>query len=176
MNFLPLQFFAITNQRRSTVFLQNCFFCEFLELEMNHFLILCVFKEINSTSRKRQPNKCVVKFAISDWSKFVATVKLNYFLVSATMSKRIKEISREKLLLEILEDGISPIHPNFREITGDYISRLFGINPDSPALVWDKLNLDMDKYCIEVEKKWKKKYDERVFNQNKGKACENLAK
>jgi hypothetical protein len=61
------------------------------------------------------------------------------------MSKRIREISREKLLLEILEDGISPIHPNFREIVGDYISHLFGITPDSPALVWDKLNLDMDR-------------------------------
>ena len=94
--------------------------------------------------------------------------EFDYFLVSATMSKRIKEISREKLLLEILEDGISPIHPHFRAIVSDYISRLFGIQPDSPALVWDKLNKDMDNYCTEVEKKWKKKYDIRVFNQNKG--------
>ena len=91
------------------------------------------------------------------------------------MSKRIKEISREKLLLEILEDGITPTHKDFRFIVGDYISRLFGISGGSPDAVWGQLNLDMDNYCAEVEKKWRKVYDSRVFNKNKGiHQCSNL--
>ena len=87
------------------------------------------------------------------------------------MSKRVNEISWEKLHLDLLEDGITPRHPNFHGIAEDYISRLFGISPNSPEAVLEQVSLEMDKYCAEVERKWKLNahYDKRCLNKNIGK-------